>query len=386
MPIMRLEPQKSPLDAIAGALNLVKGVYGIKAESAALDKAKQDQVNSQAAADQAAKDAEQTNLVNKRQNDAYTAISTPGTKESDLEKGQNLSYLSMLANSSVGKKSPEDLSALQKMIQDPTTSGLQAKQAVENSPLTKHIAAMASKGDSMEVAMAKFLAANESRQDRNQIAVNKEYKQELGPIEGTVQAANRVTGIIDKITSADPNDPNSLKSTKLLRADLQNAVGSMFNNGKAATVHGTTVSDQSTYYGAAKDAWTKLSGSPTDTIPTALLQQMKLDAQGLKDEYSSAHNIAFQSFLEGTPDKFKDAVTKRAETFRSMSGMAKMDQTKNYQGNAGGVGLPGMSSAQAGQAPAAPSAHPQDNTALDWAKKNPTDPRSAKIFQLNGIK
>ncbi len=33
-----------------------------------------------------------------------------------------------------------------------------------------------------------------------------------------------------------------------------------------------------------------------------------------------------------------------------------------------------------------PAPHPQDSAALQWAKANPKDPRSAAILQINGAK
>jgi hypothetical protein len=29
--------------------------------------------------------------------------------------------------------------------------------------------------------------------------------------------------------------------------------------------------------------------------------------------------------------------------------------------------------------------HPQDSAAVEWAKKNPNDPRAQKILQINGV-
>lgn len=89
--INKFQPARSPLDAIANALNVVNQVYGIKANSAALDKAKLEQEDYQAKKDKLARMQDAGSKESAAARAAASALSLP-VAETDSAESINTKF------------------------------------------------------------------------------------------------------------------------------------------------------------------------------------------------------------------------------------------------------------------------------------------------------
>lgn len=196
----------------------------------------------------------------------------------------------------------------------------------------------------------------DQRQQRNQMSGNQQYSKEMGNTENTLMSANRVNTLIQGIKAKD------LQSTPQLKSDLSAALAQMLNGGKPATVYGMSHQDFDSAYGRAQRATQFLTGTTGDSMTDAQLNQLQKDIAALSGEYQKQHETKFKSFEAGLPEQVRPGLEDRYNKFR--------------QGANVGQGLVGQ-----GQ----PQGHPQDSAAVQWAKTNPNDPRSAAILKANGM-
>lgn len=194
--------------------------------------------------------------------------------------------------------------------------------------------------------MASLAGARLDRTDtRIGMDANDKYSKELGSAEKQIYNANRILSLTEKIKSAlsNPNDPDAVKATQQLRADLSGALASMVNGGKPATVYGMSHQDFDSLYGRAQTLMSKLTGDPQGTMTPEQIQQLENDVKAMREEYGLSHEIAFNAFQEGLPNAVRGPLEKRFKKFRSEA----LSQGGGEKLAPSGVGIPGVSDANA---------------------------------------
>lgn len=155
----------SPLDKIAQAVQIARGIQGINTDSEALDRARAEQEQKT----QAAKNAQ---VEFQQKQDALARRMAPDSAESKLARAESKSYLETLQNSEIGKKNPEAFSPLLALANDPTVSAETLKTAFENSPLQKYVTSMANKEQGAALAGAIWGNRKDMQQDRMDTAAH----------------------------------------------------------------------------------------------------------------------------------------------------------------------------------------------------------------------
>lgn len=189
---------------------------------------------------------------------------------------------------------------------------------------------------------------------RIQMSANNQYSQQMKNSENQLLSANRVNSLIQGIHAGN------LQSTPQLKSDLSAALAQMLNAGKPATVYGMSHQEFDSAYGRAQKMYQFLSGTTGDSMTEPQLQQLQKDVLALEHEYQKQREVQYNSFKQGMPGQVVQGLDNRYQTFTQ------------------------------GATPSAPTpqqnnSHPQDSAALEWARKNPKDPRAAQIFQKNGV-
>lgn len=370
-------PAQSPLNAIANGLDIAEKVYGIKGAMQKADLVRQQLAQGQAKMDE----------VQRLQN--------PDSQETKNQQALGGALYNSLVKTTKMDPNNSDTQALHDALTSGT--GYQIQNTIANNPMLKDMITSGGQQMHMDAFTAALNNKNQLAGRRLTDAENKQYKSEMGPFEGVIQSANRAQSILGELQKADPNDPNSMKSTKLLMTDLSGALGSMFSQGGHPTVHDKMGSTQDTYYGELTNKLSQITGQPFNTQTQANLNQMGVDVGALKNAYASAHADKYASFRDGIAPEAQEQLDKRYQIFRQRSGLdgsqsaqapappsgqtvQAPQQPKGIWDSIVGAFSP---SAQAGGA-APPAPHPLDAAALQWAKSNPNDPRSAKILQVNG--
>lgn len=157
-------------------------------------------------------------------------------------------------------------------------------------------------------------------QDRIQNAANAKYDSKMAPFENTVQSANRADEIINRIKNGE------LKSTPTLATDLAASMGSMFNNGKAATVYGMSHSNIDSLEGRFHKLEGYLTGNAVDTLPQGQLEQLQKDIQSLRGSYLKGHETAYKSWIKGMSESVKPKLDERFNEFRQLSNPGQEQQ------------------------------------------------------------
>lgn len=150
---------------------------------------------------------------------------------------------------------------------------------------------------------------SQNMQVRNQLQANRQYAQELGPLENGLQQANKAEQLVREIQQG------GLQGNKSLRSDLSATLASLVNQGRAATVFGQHSTEFNSLYASAKDAMNYLQGTASNTIPPAQLEQLMKDVSAMKDIYAQQHAIKFNSFLQGVPTQFQAPLQNRFDSF-----------------------------------------------------------------------
>jgi hypothetical protein len=325
------KPQVDTLSRVAQALQIAQSAFGIPVAWEQFQSLKQDQSAKEATA------ARQAKLDDPNSAESHAAQESTKGLVGELTKSGSLSGDS--ANKLSGYIGGQDLQGPVQPGQSPLkTPGLSASYLQNFNEMNPQVK-LAIEREKGKAAATRLNIMDSARTEKNEIAVNKDYQKNLGPYESTIQAANRAQHIIEQIRNGE------LKSTPTLRNDLNAAVGSMFNNGKGATVYSMSHSDQDSLFANIKQKVGYLSGQAVDTLPEGQLEQLNKDIDSLKSSYLDAHDVAYQSWREGVPDRVREKLDSRFNKFREMaSGKAPAEQT-------GGSGLPLMESASASQSP-----------------------------------
>lgn len=186
---------------------------------------------------------------------------------------------------------------------------------------------------------------------RLQMAGNDKYSKEMHGPEDQLLAASKVMSLGKGIKAKD------LVGTSQLKSDISAALAQMIAN-KPATVFGMQHQEFDSLWGRTQKILGFLSGETTGTITDAQLTQLMKDVQNLQKEYNLQREIKFNAFKANMPQGLVPGLEKRYETFGQ--GIMKAEEPSVQ-------------------------AHPQDTQALEWAKKNPNDPRASAILKANGM-
>lgn len=296
-----LGQQASPLDRIAAAVQIAKGLKGMEVDSQTLDRARQE-----AAQKDTTFKNQQTEFGQKQ--DLYTKQNDPNSVESKNARSVLLAHVA-----SNPKIDPQAKSALLSVANNPNATAQQINE-VSSSPLLKQDTTLAGKELGVAALISGLDARNKFSERRNDRADNQAYSKELSPYENTIMSANRAQEIISKIKSGE------LKSTPTLRNDLNAALGSMFNNGKGATVYGMSHSDQSSLEGRINAGLGYVTGTAQDTIPESMLDQLDKDVSSLKGAFLEGHRQKYESFREGLSPDAVEKLNNRFNKFRETAG------------------------------------------------------------------
>lgn len=142
-------------------------------------------------------------------------------------------------------------------------------------------------------------------------------------------------------------------------------------------------------------------GAGTDStiknlVPQSAVGNIESFKSWLLNQPEGANQQAFTKYMMGTIDREANLAQEQLNDIQSrrLGAHNRLKQIAPDQYNAilGNYGLDkprqslNTNATQQGLLPQqqAPIAHPQDSAAVEWAKSNPNDPRSAKILQLNG--
>lgn len=130
--------------------------------------------------------------------------------------------------------------------------------------------------------------------ESNALRANAAYDQKFRPFDDTINKANQVLGIIQRIKDGD------LKSTPTLATDLSNSLGAMFASGRV-TVSGSEHASAGiqSLEGSANSRYGWISGKPMNSITKPQLDQLQKDVQASKDEYNRARSQTFNSWSRG---------------------------------------------------------------------------------------
>lgn len=158
------------------------------------------------------------------------------------------------------------------------------------------------------------------RSEGNELRANQQYSTNIGKFENTISSSDRALDIINKLKTGE----GGLKSTPQLRADLSAAMASMFAGGKPPTVYGMSHQDVDTAFTKLQNYNTFITGNPTNTIPSKMLDQMDKDISALKGEYTKNHENMYTSFREGLSPHLQTKLDKRYNKYRSNIGASQM--------------------------------------------------------------
>ncbi|HLP29761.1 MAG TPA: hypothetical protein VK465_08700 [Fibrobacteria bacterium] len=198
---------------------------------------------------------------------------------------------------------------------------------------------------------------------------------------------------------------------KKIKAELDAITKGGMDPEKAAAVEGKLRGEfinQNKVFMDVRDAWSRVNASGDDAAGdlSLIFNYMKMldpgstvregefanaqNAASVPDRVLNAYNNALQGtrLSKGQREQFKGQAGKLYETQKSIY----TNNAKTYMGLAADYGVNparvavdlegGVQGAQAQAAPAA--AGNRDSEAVAWAKANPSDPRAAKILQING--
>lgn len=204
--INQFQKPKSTIDVIADALNVAHQIYGIKADSAALDlhRQQQDELSQ--------KLLKEKSDFSKNQKDQAES-DDPNSAKSDMARKSAASYLNVVANSTLGKKNPEAFSPLLSLANDPKTTASQLNDAFEKSPLLKYTNALAAKDQGSEIASAVWGNRKELQQERmDQMAHQKTIQSIRRDPQLTKRIANyqNLENAMSNITNADNLTPQQI--------------------------------------------------------------------------------------------------------------------------------------------------------------------------------
>lgn len=301
------QQREAPITGLAQVAGVVSNAYHNYQENKL--------VNAQQANEELKNQAAQLQIGQNQQ--LQQKLADPTSIETKTTKSLANTYAQGLAGTGLfnSKEGQSALKGLVDNVNDPNTSGLQIHQLFETSPLAKSISGL---GEAQAKANGMAAGAQSRAQAfnvKNELQANQQYSSYFQPMDQTIQAANRVQHIIDRIKNGD------LKSTPTLTTDLSNALGSMFNSGKAATVSGSehAVAGLTSAEGDFASKYGYAAGSPMNTVAGPQLDQLGKDVGTLRDSYVAARQDAFDSWKQGIPTEFQGKLQKRFDSLSKTS-------------------------------------------------------------------
>lgn len=124
----------------------------------------------------------------------------------------------------------------------------------------------------------------------------------------------------------------------------------------------------------------KITGKPEDAVPTEIVDRLKDLADHTKD-IMSAHRV---TRAQNLVRPFAHNPAAEAAQQAAVKAYVPQAPESTGMGGAGAPSGPSVSSSQGGSQ-AQGGKNPQDMEAIDWAQKNPRDPRASEILKRNGI-
>jgi hypothetical protein len=342
MPVGIIVPQKGPstLDKIAkgvqiaeGILGTVKGVGDISRAGDAADAAKAEEERKAAAFGQG--------------QEAQARLNSPDSPESKAYKAQAQSYLGILASSELGKKNPDAFGPLVKLVSDPNTTGLQVKQAIDESPLLKYTNALATKGEGASLAAAVWGNRKEMQVDRQD---QRAHQKTLDKLKGDPQLAKRL-GNYTNLENALANITNAQSLTPQQIHEFQQTVRNSLGIGAGGVGEREETYIKSLGMDAAN--WRQfLTGDPAQISKDSKLihhfqDLAKIEQKNIGRQMDKRINVLTagnKSVYERRPDLKDDLMDAVAALKDQIS-----DERQTQTAGAAGDGLPGMSSASASE-------------------------------------
>lgn len=184
---------------------------------------------------------------------------------------------------------------------------------------------------------------------------------QAGVVQGKIVSAEAAQALLEQAKT----QPGGLDSRQI--EELAQNTGKLLGGGTAASARVDALVPH-TLMGKAQTLQEFLTNNPTGANQQAFVARM---ADTIAREKDLANNQKMQFQIEGLPShaRLKNSNPNLYNSILQSKGIdpSVIDEKGKYK------------------APAvtAVSGHPQDAQALDWAKANPTDPRSAAILKLN---
>ena len=188
-----------------------------------------------------------------------------------------------------------------------------------------------------QMAMQKAALSQGGQKDRaaaiqqsNALRANAAYDSKFRPFDDTINKANQVLGIIQRIKDGD------LKSTPTLATDLSNSLGAMFASGRV-TVAGSEHASAGiqSMEGKANSKYGWFSGQPMNTITGPQLNQLEKDVDASKQEYTRARSQTFESWKKGpgvSDSKVAPALQQRYDAFAPAVNYTAPSKFVSWQG------------------------------------------------------
>jgi hypothetical protein len=363
---------KSPIEAIGDALAVVDKVYGIKANSAALDKAKleQDALNQQLEQ----KKTEFTNSQSKLQRSQ-----DPNSQESKIARSDAATFAGVLQNSALGKKNPQAFSPLLALANDPNTTAAALQDAYDKSPLIKNLVPLASKDEG--AGMAAAIWGNRKDMQQNQID-SAAHQKTVQSIRRDPQLTKRIANYqnlenaLGNVVSADSLTPQQIAEfQQTVRGSLGIGAGGVGEREHSyITSLGLNAENLKQFITGDPASISKDSALLGHFKNLAAIEQKNIGRQ--MDKRIMAVAGGNKSMYERRPDLKADLMD-MIDSTKDQYAAQPQDAMQPSPSGAQGGGMIQDASAAGGKS-AMPTA--DDIAAYQFAKGNPSDPRSAGIM------
>ncbi len=213
---------------------------------------------------------------------------------------------------------------------------------------------------------------------RSAVQVSKDYESSTKPYRQTQEDISRVESILN----TKDKDGNPLITSQQL-GDANAAMARIFSPGHMsdATVSRTEYESMPAKFAAAVQKWTT---NPQDSDSRGLIEHIVDQGHHI----ANVSNVNAEKQIDSLDSGYLNQPGQIGQMAKSKSGFLHDRYNAHYP--EAGESVPGAQQSQGGyqapalQTPPAPP-HPQDTQAVQWAKANPRDPRSAKILQQNGF-
>jgi hypothetical protein len=383
MGINAFQGTKSPVDAISKALEVASTVYNIKHAAAA-----NDLIQSKLASE-------------KLQQDQTARLADPDSPES--KKAQEEATMAFDLASKQGYVSPEKASAIATLVKgSPAQEGhtLEAGMVGPEKPAQEAVPGLSAQTLAKDQEISPFLAlvkgeqAAKARQTGfdvrdNQLQERQDFaahQRVLAKLKGDPQMIKRLgqyqnlSNALNNVVAADNLTPQQID-------EFQQSVRANIGAGG-----GGVGEREHTYLNSlglnAERFKQFVTGDPAqiaqdDKLVTHIKQLARLEQQNITNQMDKRINVLTagnKSIYDRRPDyksDLQDVISAAKDQFTQEEPPSVATHSPATSSD---VGIPGVSSAKASNI----KPHPQDSVAVQWAKANPKDPRSAKILMMNG--